>query len=85
MSGAAGRPTVTHAVDRAPRRAGLLGARGEALMAIAIIGAFPTANNVFVYAHRYRSGVTMARDAVIITTVGSLLVILLITVIAQTV
>ncbi|MDY5144593.1 AEC family transporter [Actinotignum timonense] len=63
----------------------LLGARGEALMAIAIIGAFPTANNVFVYAHRYRSGVTMARDAVIITTVGSLLVILLITVIAQTV
>lgn len=44
----------------------------HALLAATIAGAFPTANNVFVYAHRYNTGVTLARDAVLLSTMVSL-------------
>ncbi len=42
------------------------------LLVATIAAAFPTANNVFVYAHRYNVGVPFARDAVLLSTVLSL-------------
>ncbi|MDY5151720.1 AEC family transporter [Actinotignum urinale] len=53
-----------------------MGVTGKELMSLMIVGAFPTANNVFVFAHRYHANVGLARDAVIITTFVSLTVIL---------
>lgn len=53
-----------------------MGVTGHTLLSITIVGAFPTANNVFVYAHRYQSDVALARDAVLITT-GLCLVVML--------
>lgn len=50
----------------------------HALLAVTVAGAFPTANNVFVYAHRYDTAVPFARDAVLISTVLSLGVTLII-------
>lgn len=44
----------------------------HALLAATIAGAFPTANNVFVYAHRYSTSVELARNAVILSTLVSL-------------
>ena len=54
------------------------GLTGTPLMAVTIAGAFPVANNVFTYAHRYDVGVELARDANIISTLLSLGVTLLI-------
>lgn len=65
-----GGPALTYAFGA------LLGLSGQALLAVTIAGAFPTANNVFVYAHRFRAATTFARDAVLLTTVFSLVVIL---------
>jgi predicted permease len=56
----------------------LLGLRGEALLAVAVVSALPTAQNVLVYAIQYRQGTALARDAGLVTTVlaiPSLLVI----------
>lgn len=53
----------------------ILGLSGQALLAVTIAGAFPTANNVFVYAHRFHVATVFARDAVLVTTVLSLGVI----------
>ena len=55
-----------------------LGLTGAPLMAVTIAGGFPTANNVFTYAHRYDVGVELARDANIMSTALSLGVTLLI-------
>ncbi|WP_144671758.1 AEC family transporter [Arthrobacter sp. U41] len=41
----------------------------EALFAVVVTAALPTAQNVFVIASRYRTGLTVARDTVLITTV----------------
>lgn len=54
----------------------LIGLEGNALLAVIIVAALPTANNVFVYAHRYSSGVDIARDSVVVTTVTCLPVVL---------
>ncbi|MFT0847316.1 AEC family transporter [Actinomycetaceae bacterium L2_0104] len=56
----------------------LFGLSGAVLMAVTIAGAFPVANNVFTYAHRYDVGVELSRDANIISTILSLGVTLLI-------
>jgi predicted permease len=56
----------------------LLGLHGEALLAVAVVSALPTAQNVLVYAIQYRQGAALARDAGLVTTilaVPSLLVI----------
>jgi predicted permease len=46
-----------------------LGLRGEALLAVAVVSALPTAQNVLVYAIQYRQGTALARDAGLVTTV----------------
>lgn len=47
----------------------VLGMQEQALFAAVVTAALPTAQNVFVAATRYRTGVTVARDTVLITTV----------------
>ncbi|MEY9778566.1 AEC family transporter [Arthrobacter sp. MW3 TE3886] len=47
----------------------VLGMQEQALFAAVVTAALPTAQNVFVAASRYRTGVTVARDTVLITTV----------------
>ncbi|MDQ0676635.1 malonate transporter [Arthrobacter pascens] len=46
-----------------------LGLEGHALFAVVVISALPTAQNVFVAASRYQTGLTVAKDTVLITTV----------------
>ncbi|MCI5825632.1 MAG: AEC family transporter [Arcanobacterium sp.] len=47
-----------------------------AVLTAVVVGCFPTANNVFVYAQRYGVGVETARDGVALTTVFSMPVLL---------
>ncbi|MCP2031393.1 putative permease [Okibacterium sp. HSC-33S16] len=64
-----------------PVAAGLIGAAfgitGHELFAIVVLAALPTAQNVFNYAQRYSRGVILARDTVLLTTVGSVVVLLI--------
>lgn len=46
-----------------------LGMDGHALFAVVVTSALPTAQNVFVAANRYRTGITVAKDTVLITTI----------------
>ncbi len=54
------------------------GQTGEALFAQVIIAALPTAQNVLVYATRYRRGQILARDTALITTLTSIPTIMII-------
>lgn len=54
----------------------LLGLHGPELLAVTIVAALPTAQNVFLFAVRYNSGIPLARDAVFVNTVGSVPVII---------
>jgi malonate transporter and related proteins len=56
--------------------ASLLGVKGHALLAIVVTSALPTAQNIFVHATRYDRATTLARDTILITTIGSVPVIL---------
>ena len=56
----------------------LLGLRGTALYEVVVMAALPTAQNVYVAAARYRASENLARDTVLITTIGTVLVLLLI-------
>ena len=56
----------------------LLGVDGTALFAIVVTSALPTAQNIFVHATRDGRGQTMARDTILLTTMGSVPVILVI-------
>ncbi|HSO92456.1 MAG TPA: AEC family transporter [Arthrobacter sp.] len=47
------------------------GMEGQALFAVVVTSALPTAQNVFVAASRYQTGVTVARDTVLITTIAA--------------
>lgn len=47
----------------------LLGLHDDALLAVAVVSALPTAQNVLVYAIQYRQGAPLARDAGLVTTV----------------
>ncbi|GAY13232.1 AEC family transporter [Pseudonocardia sp. N23] len=60
-----GQPAIAVAVGL------LLGMTGPRLLAVAVCAALPTAQNMFAYAVRYRQGVTLARDAGLVTTVLS--------------
>lgn len=55
-----------------------LGVDGPALLAVVVTSALPTAQNIFVHATRYERGTVLARDTILITTMGSVPVILLI-------
>ena len=55
----------------------VLGVDGHALLAIVVCSALPTAQNIFVHATRYDRATVLARDTILITTVGSVPVILL--------
>ncbi|MYM20993.1 AEC family transporter [Brevibacterium sp. 5221] len=55
----------------------LLGFTGGDLMAIVVTSALPTAQNVYVYALRYRQSETITRDVVFITTILSVPTIIL--------
>lgn len=48
------------------------GLDGQALYAVTVLAALPSAQNVFNYAQRYEVAETLARDVVFLTTVGSL-------------
>jgi hypothetical protein len=65
-------PVVAWAVGRF-----LFGLEGTALFGVVLLAALPTAQNVLNYAQRYERGVTLARDAVLITTVGAVPVLVL--------
>ena len=55
-----------------------LGMRGASLYEVVVMAALPTAQNVYVAAARYRASENLARDTVLITTIGTVLVLLLI-------
>lgn len=57
----------------------LLGLRGAELLVPVTTASLPTAQNVFMYASRYERGVSLARDAVVLTTAGFVPVVLLAT------
>lgn len=56
----------------------LLGMRGVSLYEVVVMAALPTAQNVYVAAARYRAAENLARDTVLITTIGTVVVLLLI-------
>lgn len=56
----------------------LLGLRETSLFEVVVMAALPTAQNVYVAAARYRASENLARDTVLITTIGTVLVLLLI-------
>ena len=53
-----------------------LGLRGQALFAVVVTAALPTAQNIFTYAVKYRREVTLARDAIFISTFASVPIII---------
>jgi malonate transporter len=56
----------------------LLGLEGRALLAVAIVSALPTAQNVFTHASRYGRATVLARDTILVTTILCLPVMLLV-------
>ncbi len=56
-----------------------LGVHGHALLAVVVTSALPTAQNVFVHATRYQRATVLARDTILLTTVGAVPVIVLVT------
>lgn len=59
-----------------------LGLEGTTLLGITVTAALPTAQNVFVYAVTYDRGTTVARDAVLLTTLLSVPVLVVIATLA---
>ncbi|MCJ0905347.1 AEC family transporter [Rhodococcus sp. ARC_M6] len=57
----------------------LLGVDGHQLFAIVVVSTLPTAQNVFIYASRYRRGMVLARDSAFVTTLASIPAIALVT------
>ena len=66
-------PALAYAVGLA------VGLQDAALYAVAVLAALPTAQNVFVLASRYDRGVVLARDAIFLSTIGSVPAILVLT------
>ncbi len=54
-----------------------LGMTGDELLAVTVTSALPTAQNIFTHATRYRCGEALARDTILVTTLGCLPVIAL--------
>lgn len=53
----------------------ILGVSGPELLAIVVVAALPTAQNIFVHATRYDTATGVARDTILLTTLGSVPVI----------
>lgn len=53
-----------------------LGLRGQDLYAVVVMAALPTAQNVYVAAARYEASENLARDTVLVTTIGTVVVLL---------
>jgi predicted permease len=53
---------------------------GIELFAVVLLSALPTAQNIFNYAQRYERGEIIARDTILLTTLGAIPVALLIAV-----
>lgn len=58
----------------------VLGLAGHDLFAVVVMAALPTAQNVFVAASRFRASETFARDTVLVTTIGTVAALLLVSV-----
>lgn len=56
----------------------VLGLDATTTLAVVVIAGLPTAQNVFVWAARYQKALTLARDVVFVTTIGSIITIALI-------
>lgn len=56
----------------------VFGLDGQQLFAVVVMAALPTAQNVFNYAQRYDRGEIIARDAVLVTTIGAVPVLIVI-------
>lgn len=56
----------------------VFGLTGHLLFVVTVLAALPTAQNVFTYAQRYQRGVILARDAVLITTALSVVVLVIV-------
>ena len=56
-----------------------MGLAGHDLLAVTVIAALPTAQNVFTFAMRYDRAVILARDSIFVATVLSVPAILVIT------
>jgi malonate transporter len=54
----------------------LLGLTGPALLAAVVTSALPTAQNIFVFASRYRRGEAFARDAIVLSTAASVVILI---------
>ncbi len=67
-------PLAAYAVGRVA-----LGLEGDALLAVTVLSALPTAQNVFIIASRYDRAVLLARDAILLSTLASVPVIVAIT------
>jgi len=59
----------------------VLGLGRHEVLTVVLLAALPTAQNVFNYADRYDTDVVLARDAVLLTTLASLPVLLLLSVV----
>lgn len=57
----------------------VFGLEGHSLLAVTVLSALPTAQNIFVAATRYRRGELLARDVIFVTTILSVPALLLIT------
>jgi malonate transporter len=66
-------PVVAWAVGRF-----VFGMEGHELLVVTVMAALPTAQNVFNYAQRYSRGEILARDAGLLTTIGSVPVLFLV-------
>lgn len=55
-----------------------LGLSGHPLLAVVVCSALPTAQNIFVHATRYDRSTTLARDTILLTTLGAVPVIALV-------
>lgn len=69
---------VAHPVLAWAIGAGLMGMRGHELLTVVVAAALPTAQNVLVVATRYGRGILLARDSAVLTTLGALPILLLI-------
>ena len=56
----------------------LVGLDGPEVLAVTVIAALPTAQNIFTHAVRYDRGVILARDTIFVSTLGSVPVLILI-------
>ena len=58
----------------------LLGLDHRAVYAVTVLAALPTAQNIFLYAQRFRTGLTLVRDVIFLSTALCVPVLLLLTV-----